>query len=150
MVYMCRQKGKLKNRENDIGNMEVKRICQWCKKEGTGKVIIKRDSGFMGSACMTRIYIDGKEIADLDTAEKAVIYPVIGTHIFSAWPKGMCGGGMSEQSGEVTEGKTLMYRVGYGTNGDFGIYLQLLIFYGKSRRRGRFFKRKHERSHDAY
>ncbi|RNZ34149.1 hypothetical protein C5X83_001610 [Klebsiella pneumoniae subsp. pneumoniae] len=38
------------------------------------------------------------------------------------FPKGMCGGGMSEQSGEVTEGKTLMYRVGYGTNGDFGIY----------------------------
>ncbi len=32
MVYMCRQKGKLKNRENDIGNMEVKRICQWCGK----------------------------------------------------------------------------------------------------------------------
>jgi hypothetical protein len=26
----------------------------------------------MGSACMTRIYIDGKEIADLDTAEKAL------------------------------------------------------------------------------
>jgi hypothetical protein len=26
---------------------------------------------------MTRIYIDGKEIADLDTAEKAVIYPVM-------------------------------------------------------------------------
>ena len=68
------------------------------------------------------VNIDGKEIADLDTAEKAVIYPVTGSHIFSAWPKGMCGGGMSEQSGDVIEGKTLMYRVGYGTNGDFGIY----------------------------
>ncbi|EMK0361997.1 hypothetical protein V8J04_003325 [Klebsiella aerogenes] len=92
------------------------------KKEGTGEVIIKRDSGVMGSACMTRVYLDGKEIADLDTAQKAVIYPVVGKHIFSAWPKGMCGGGMSEQSGTVIDGKTLMYRIGYGTNGDFGIY----------------------------
>ncbi|HGU6809359.1 TPA: hypothetical protein ACNAGR_005546 [Klebsiella pneumoniae] len=92
------------------------------KKEGTGEVIIKRDSGVMGSACMTRVYLDGKEIADLDTAQKAVIYPKVGNHIFSAWPKGMCGGGMSEQSGTVIDGKTLMYRIGYGTNGDFGIY----------------------------
>ncbi len=76
----------------------------------------------MGSACMTRVYLDGKEIADLDTAQKAVIYPKVGNHIFSAWPKGMCGGGMSEQSGTVIDGKTLMYRIGYGTNGDFGIY----------------------------
>jgi hypothetical protein len=29
---------------------------------------------------------------------------------------------MSEQSGKVTGEKTLMYRIGYGTNGDFGIY----------------------------
>jgi hypothetical protein len=34
-------------------------------------------------------------------------------HIFSAWPKGICGGGMSEQSGKVTGEKTLMYRIGY-------------------------------------
>lgn len=92
------------------------------KKENTGLVIIKRDSGFMGSACLTRVYVDGKEIADLDTSEKVTIYPLVGDHIFSAWPKGLCGGGMSEQSGKVNTDKTLMYRVGYGTNGDFGIY----------------------------
>ncbi len=76
----------------------------------------------MGSACMTRVYVDGKEVADLDTAQKVTVYPKIGDHIFSAWPKGMCGGGMSEQSGRVAEGDVLMFRVGYGTNGDFGIY----------------------------
>lgn len=106
-------------------NIPAKQILDssfFSKKEGTGEVIIKRDSGVMGSACMTRVYLDGKEIADLDTAQKAVIYPKVGNHIFSAWPKGMCGGGMSEQSGTVIEGKTLMYRIGYGTNGDFGIY----------------------------
>ena len=88
----------------------------------TGKVIIKRDSGFMGSACLTRVYVDGKEIADLDTAQKVTLYPGLGEHIFSAWPKGICGGGMSEQSGRVVKDGLLMYRIGYGTNGDFGIY----------------------------
>ncbi|WP_305863791.1 hypothetical protein, partial [Klebsiella pneumoniae] len=72
-------------------NIPAKQILDssfFSKKEGTGEVIIKRDSGVMGSACMTRVYLDGKEIADLDTAQKAVIYPKVGNHIFSAWPKG--------------------------------------------------------------
>lgn len=92
------------------------------EKENTGKVIIKRDSGFMGSACFSRVYLDGKEIADLDPAQKIELYPPVGRHIFSAWPKGACGGGMSEQEGMVESGKVIMYRIGYGTNGDYGIY----------------------------
>lgn len=91
-------------------------------KENTGKVIIKRDSGFMGSGCLSTVYVDGKEIANLDPAEKIEIYPSVGRHIFSAWPKGLCGGGMSEQEGVVVNDKTIMYRIGYGTNGDYGIY----------------------------
>lgn len=106
----------------DVPSKQIIDNTLFVKNEGTGKVIIKRDSGFMGSACLTRIYVDGKEVADLDTAEKATVYPKLGDHIFSAWPKGVCGGGMSEQSGKVTESSTLMYRIGYGTNGDFGIY----------------------------
>ncbi|PHM47429.1 hypothetical protein [Xenorhabdus sp. KK7.4] len=94
----------------------------FAKKEGTGKVIIKRDAGIGGSACLSRIYIDGQELADLGSAQKAVIYPKVGRHIFSAWPKGICGGGMSEQEGIVTENETLIYRVGYGSNGDYSIY----------------------------
>ncbi|PHM67151.1 hypothetical protein [Xenorhabdus kozodoii] len=92
------------------------------KKEGTGKVIIKRDSGFIGSACLSRVYVDGKELADLDPAQKIEIYPKVGRHIFSAKSKGICGGGMSEQEGRVTEDEMLTYRIGYGSNGDYGIY----------------------------
>lgn len=92
------------------------------KKPGTGEVVIKRDSGYVGSACLTRVYIDGREVADLDPEQKITIYPTLGDHIFSAWPKGMCGGGMSEQSGKVTEGKVLTYRIGYGSGAEFGIY----------------------------
>lgn len=118
----CATKPVTNEQAKNIPSKQILNSSLLSKKEGTGEVIIKRDSGFMGSACMTRVYIDGKEIADLDTAEKVVVYPVTGEHIFSAWPKGVCGGGMSEQSGKVTEDKTLMYRIGYGTNGDFGIY----------------------------
>lgn len=87
-----------------------------------GTVTIKRDSGFSGSACLTRVYIDGKEIADLDTSEKVVIHPSLGIHVFSAWPKGICGGGMVEVTGTVNKDNPLTYRIGYGTNGDFGLY----------------------------
>lgn len=92
------------------------------KTQNNGMVTIKRDSGFSGSACLTRVYIDGKEIADLDTSEKVVIYPTLGNHVFSAWPKGVCGGGMVEATGTVTKENSLTYRIGYGTNGDFGLY----------------------------
>ncbi|WP_340608135.1 hypothetical protein [Xenorhabdus bharatensis] len=92
------------------------------KKEGTGKVIIKRDSGLLGSPCSSRIYVDGKEIARLEPKQKIEIYPEIGSHIFSAQPEGICIGGMSEQEGKVTEGRTLIYRIGYGSSGDYGIY----------------------------
>ncbi len=57
------------------------------KRDGTGEVIIKRDSGFFGSACFSRVYVDGKEVADLGTAQKVVVYPTIGDHVFSAWLK---------------------------------------------------------------
>lgn len=118
----CATKPVTNEQAKDVPDKQVIDQSLLVIKEGTGKVIIKRDSGFMGSACMIRVYVDGKEVADLDTAQKVTVYPTLGDHIFSAWPKGMCGGGMSEQSGKVTENGTLMYRVGYGTNGDFGIY----------------------------
>ncbi|MBD2815233.1 hypothetical protein ID850_10725 [Xenorhabdus sp. Flor] len=94
------------------------------KKEGTGKVIIKRDSGFTGSICLSRIYVDGKEVAHLDPAQKIEIYPKIGRRIFSTQPKGICSGagGMKELDGQVAEDNVLIYRIGYGANGDYGIY----------------------------
>jgi len=118
----CATKPVTNEQAKDVPVSQIIDKTMLSKKENTGAVIIKRDSGFMGSACLTRVYIDGKEIADLDTSEKVTVYPLVGEHIFSAWPKGLCGGGMSEQSGKVNTDKPLMYRVGYGTNGDFGIY----------------------------
>ncbi|WP_455648508.1 hypothetical protein [Kluyvera sp.] len=122
IIAGCATKPVTNEQAKDIPENQIINNTLLVKNDGTGKVIIKRDSGFMGSACMTRVYVDGKEVADLDTSQKVTVYPKVGDHIFSAWPKGVCGGGMSEQSGKVTEDGVLMYRVGYGTNGDFGIY----------------------------
>ncbi|EAN4435023.1 hypothetical protein GEM49_13395 [Salmonella enterica] len=122
MMVGCATKPVTNEQAKNVPAKQIIDNTMLVKNDGTGKVIIKRDSGFMGSACLTRVYVDGKEVADLDTAEKVTVYPKLGDHIFSAWPKGVCGGGMSEQSGKVTENTTLMYRIGYGTNGDFGIH----------------------------
>ncbi|MCM7910098.1 hypothetical protein M8T17_19970 [Enterobacter hormaechei] len=88
-------------------------------KDNAGTLIVKRDSGFIGSACFTSIYIDGNPIADLDTREKVTIYPKIGRHVLSATPRGWCAGGTVEVEANVELNKPLIYRLGYGANGDF-------------------------------
>lgn len=82
-------------------------------------VTVKRDSGFGGAACSSRVFVNAKPIADLQTSEKVVLYLLAGDYIFSAWPNGLCGGGMSEVRATVVPGKPLNFRIGYGSNGDF-------------------------------
>jgi hypothetical protein len=88
---------------------------------GTGEVTIKRDSGFSGSACSSRIFVDGRPIADIRASEKIVLYLPEGEHILSAWPNGICPGRMTEMQTFVKAGAQSNFRVGYGTNGDFSI-----------------------------
>lgn len=87
----------------------------------SGVVTVKRDSGFGGSACSSRVFVNANPIADLNASEKVVIYLPAGEYIFSAWPNGICGGGMSEVRAMVKSGAELSFRIGYGSNGDFTI-----------------------------
>ena len=87
----------------------------------SGVVTVKRDSGFGGSACSSRVFVNAKPIADLQTSEKVVVYLPAGEYVFSAWPNGICGGGMSEVRATVKSGAELSFRIGYGSNGDFTI-----------------------------
>jgi hypothetical protein len=89
--------------------------------QGTGEVTIKRDSGFSGSACSSRIFVDGRPIADIRGSEKVVLYLPEGEHILSAWPNGICGGGMTEVKAVIKAGTQSSFRIGYGSNGDFSI-----------------------------
>ena len=90
-------------------------------KSDTGKVTVKRDSGAGGSACSSRIFVNAKPVADIRSSEKVVLYLTSGDYVLSAWPNGMCGGGMSEVRASVKTGEELNFRVGYGSNGDFSI-----------------------------
>lgn len=87
----------------------------------TGIVTIKRDSGLGGSACTSRVFVNAKPVADLDPTEKVVLYLPENEYVFSAWPNGICGGGMSEVRANVKTGMELNFRIGYGSNGDFTI-----------------------------
>ena len=87
----------------------------------SGVVTVKRDSGLGGSACSSRVFVNAKPIADLQTSEKVVVYLPAGEYVFSAWPNGICGGGMSEVRATVKSGVELSFRIGYGSNGDFTI-----------------------------
>jgi hypothetical protein len=90
-------------------------------KPNTGEVIIKRDTGFGGSACSSRVFVDGSPVADLRTGEKVTLYLPLGDHIIGAEPNGICGGGLSEVSVTVKKESASVFRIRYGSNGDYDI-----------------------------
>ncbi|ELY3748296.1 hypothetical protein SMX51_002815 [Cronobacter sakazakii] len=87
----------------------------------SGTVIIKRDSGKMGSICTVHVFIDGTPLAKLESEEKITAYLLPGSHIVSADPKGACTGGLSEQSITITAGSTQVYRASFSSAGDFSL-----------------------------
>lgn len=92
------------------------------KKEDSGTVIIKRDKGFVSSACSDSLYVDGVKIADLNPSEKITIYPRIGKRVFSMIANNICGGGLVEVEGDVEKNQVLTYRIAHSLNGGYGIY----------------------------
>jgi hypothetical protein len=60
----------------------------------TGSLIIKRDTGFMGSACTIRVFVHAVPVADLAPSEKIELFVPLGGHVIGATPTGiLCGGG---------------------------------------------------------
>jgi hypothetical protein len=92
------------------------------QREGTGVVIVKRDSGLAGSACARRVFVDASPVADLKPSEKVTLYLSIGAHIISARPNDPCGGGMVETGINVSAEKSVTLRMGSGGHGDLGLY----------------------------
>lgn len=84
-----------------------------------GLVTVKRDSGFMGSACAVRIFVNNKPLAELDTSEKVVFYLAAGDYVLGAWPTALCGGGYFETPAKIAAGSSSSFRVGHGNSGLF-------------------------------
>jgi len=88
----------------------------------TGSLIIKRDTGFMGSACTIRVFVNSVPVADLAPSEKVEIFVPLGEHIVSAAPIGtVCGGGTSEAAVVIRPESQKILRIASGQSGDIHV-----------------------------
>lgn len=101
---------------------------QWLSQsQYTASLIIKRDTGFMGSACTVRVFVDAQPVADLAPAEKIELFIPFGEHVVGATSTGvLCGGGTSEATVVVRPESQKILRIASGQSGD--IHLQPSAF----------------------
>jgi len=93
----------------------------------TGSLLIKRDGGFMGSACVIRVFVEALPVADLAPSEKIEIYVPLGEHVVAATStSSICGGGVSEAAVVITAERQRILRIASGQSGD--IHLQPSAF----------------------
>ena len=81
------------------------------ERPGTGKITVKRDSGWMGSACTFRVFIDGRPVALLRNGERFDVFLAPGQHVLSSHPEGICGGSTAEVEALVALGQWKRYRI---------------------------------------
>lgn len=85
-------------------------------QDGKVLIVIKRDQGHVGSACTSKILVDGQPVAGLRMSEKMSIYLTPEQHILSSIPQGICGGGIAELQIDLSSNKPSTFRVGYDGN----------------------------------
>ena len=100
----------------------------WDNATGDSYAIkITRDTGLMGSLCMTRIAVNGKNAADLNQGESVVFKVPTGKHVLSAWQisggtssgRTFCDGNPMRLEVNVSgiSGDNIAYRYSYGGSG---------------------------------
>lgn len=88
----------------------------------TGSLIIKRDTGFMGSACTIRVFVDTVPVADLAPSEKVELFVPLGEYIVAAISRSsFCGGGVSEAAVVISPERQRILRIASGQSGDIHI-----------------------------
>lgn len=100
----------------------------WANAADGYSIRVTRDIGYSGSACATRIYIDGRSAADIEPGETVVFVVTPGRHILGASPSPaegkLCtaGGSVERMRREVDasgeKGDSLSFRFGKGANGE--------------------------------
>jgi hypothetical protein len=85
----------------------------------TGSLVVKRDSGFMGSACTIRVFVDAVPVADLKPAERVEVFVGFGEHSVVVTTTGvLCGGGTSETAVVIMPERQRILRIAAGQSGD--------------------------------
>ena len=82
------------------------------QKDDAGIVIVKRDSGYVGSAVNASIFLNGELAAELATSEKVTFYLPEGRYLISAMLNGPAGE-LKEIETMVTKNRTDVFRVGF-------------------------------------
>lgn len=85
------------------------------------RLSVTRDSGILGSACMTDTMIDGKLSAEIKPGEIAAFQVPPGRHIIGAKPQGICGGGLIETEVRADAGQQYRYRISINSTGSMRI-----------------------------
>ena len=96
------------------------------QRSNTGSLVVKRDSGFMGSACTVRVFVDAVPVADLAPAEKVEVFVGFGEHSVVVTSNGICGGGTSETAVTIMPERQRILRIASGQSGD--LMLQASMF----------------------
>lgn len=73
---------------------QVEPILKFQKSDNTLPVVIVRDKGYTAGACSITVFVDGQQVANLDTAEKTTIYVNPGPIVLGAGfiGSGLCSG----------------------------------------------------------
>lgn len=93
------------------------------------ELVVARDAGATGSACMFAVYLDGQLVSAINNSEKITLHVQPGRHILGTGlnpnGKGLCGFSIerSRRETEVTAelGKPLKYRLATGAYGEISI-----------------------------
>lgn len=80
-------------------------------------IVVTRDSGFIGSACSTTIYVDGDVAAYVRQGEAVTLYVPPGPLILGAEPTGICIGGLIETETNIVANRPARFRVAIDSNG---------------------------------
>lgn len=87
-------------------------------------IVVRRDTGIMGSACPIDIYLNGEKQAKLKSGESIEIHTNAGLHILSAkfTGKGFCQDRLNEIEVAISKQESKYYRLAMGASGDFHIF----------------------------
>ena len=81
--------------------------------DNTGVLIIKRDMGMRGAACIPLITIGKENIAPINVGEKLELHLTAGRHSLRAYPNRNCGASPIETFVDIKEDQATNYRFGF-------------------------------------
>ena len=87
----------------------------------TGVVTITRDGSFLPAHHLVKVFIDGKTVVSIGSAQKVVLYLKEGKHIFSVQDAGFGGKIAFEIACNIEIGEKRALRIGMLSRGDFYI-----------------------------